>query len=100
MTRRLPHSSDARTLLSVCVHPGAHGNRHRWSEDDVLHVWVTAAAVDGAANRAVTKYLANVLGLPQIRITLERGAASRTKRFCVEGTQVVVIQALSETPEK
>ena len=72
------------TLLSVRVHPKSRKSRHEPGQDGTLHVWVTAAAVDGAANKALLKYLSGVLSVPASRISLVTGAMSRSKRIRVE----------------
>jgi uncharacterized protein (TIGR00251 family) len=56
-------------------------NRHELSVDGVLHVWVTAPAVDGAANKALLKYLAAILSIPGSQISLVSGETSRQKRI-------------------
>ena len=45
--------------------------------------WVTAPAVEGAANKAVIKYLADALDLPASRIEFVSGETSRAKRLWV-----------------
>ena len=56
-------------------------NRLELREDNGLHVWVTAAPVDGAANKEVIKYLSATLSNPASQISLISGETSRTKRF-------------------
>ena len=51
--------------------------------DGTLRVRVTAAPVEGAANSAVTKLLADALGLAPRDIVLVSGATARIKRFDV-----------------
>ncbi len=46
-----------------------------------LRVWVTTAPEDGKANKAVTRLLADALGVAKSRLTLVRGATSRDKVF-------------------
>jgi uncharacterized protein len=49
--------------------------------DGELTIYVREQAVDGKANAAVVKLLADYLGVPRSRIELASGATSRTKRF-------------------
>ena len=51
----------------------------------MLHAWVQAAPVEGAANRALCRLLAASLAVPVSAIALEAGAAGRRKRVRVEG---------------
>ncbi|PRC44211.1 hypothetical protein C6A85_000000101400, partial [Mycobacterium sp. ITM-2017-0098] len=52
--------------------------------DGELTIYVREPAVDGKANDAVIRVLAEHLGVPRSRITLTSGATSRVKRFRVE----------------
>jgi uncharacterized protein (TIGR00251 family) len=70
------------TMLAIRVHPRSGKNRHAWADGE-LHVWVTAPAVEGAANKAVIRYLADVLDLPASRISIVSGETARAKRIRV-----------------
>lgn len=50
------------------------------SEDGVLHVRVKAAPVDGAANAALLRLLAQALQVPRTSVAIERGTTGRRKR--------------------
>ena len=52
-------------------------------DDGFVHVWVGAAAVDGAANREMLKYLAGLLRAPVSRIEIVTGHAAKTKHVRV-----------------
>jgi uncharacterized protein len=70
-----------RRRVEVKVHPKA---RHEKIEPDGAggyRVWTTAPPDKGAANDAVTRMLAKHLGIAPSRVTLVRGAASRSKLF-------------------
>jgi uncharacterized protein YggU (UPF0235/DUF167 family) len=51
----------------------------------VLRVRVPAPPVAGAANAALTAFLAKALGLPKSAVTLQAGARSRIKRLRLQG---------------
>lgn len=70
--------------IAVRAHPGASRDRAEW-EGDVLHVWVTARAVEGAANRALVKAVAAALGVRAAAVTLVSGDRGRDKVFEVAG---------------
>jgi uncharacterized protein len=53
--------------------------------DGVLHVWVTARAVDGRANQALVRAIATALGIRRSEVLLVAGERSRDK--VVEVTQ-------------
>lgn len=54
-------------------------------EGDSLILRVRERAVEGAANEACIRALANALDVAPSRVTLLRGAHSRAKTFAVEG---------------
>jgi uncharacterized protein len=51
----------------------------------VLKVRVRATAEGGAANRAVTEFLAKALGVPKARVRILSGTTSRLKQIAVDG---------------
>ena len=70
--------------VSVRVHPRASRAHVQW-DGATLEVWVTAPAVEGAANRAVCEAVAAWLGVRTSAVTLVRGQRSRAKVVEVEG---------------
>ena len=68
----------------VRVKPGSRkGPLVEVADDGVLTIYVQERAVDGKANDAVTKLLAQHLGVPRSRVELISGATARLKRFRV-----------------
>ena len=65
-------------LITVRVHPRSSRAKVERS-GDVLEVWVHAAAVDGAANRAVLRAVAAEFGVAVSSLQLRSGARARTK---------------------
>jgi uncharacterized protein YggU (UPF0235/DUF167 family) len=66
----------------VRVKPGSKkGPLVETGADGELTIYVREQAVDGKANAAVVRLLADYLGVPRSRIELASGATSRTKRF-------------------
>ena len=76
----MPSSDGESTTILVRVHPRSSRNRHEFV-DDILHVWVTSAPVDGAANKSLIRYLAGLAGVPASQIEILGGETSRTKRI-------------------
>ena len=70
--------------LAVRAHPGASRSRVEW-DGAVAGVWVTAAAADGAANRAVVLTVARWLAVAPSRVVLIRGHRSRSKLLEIDG---------------
>ncbi|WP_156297690.1 DUF167 domain-containing protein [Mycobacterium paragordonae] len=66
----------------VRVKPGSRkGPLVEVGADGQLTIYVREQAVDGKANDAVTRVLANYFDVPRNRIELVSGATSRLKRF-------------------
>jgi uncharacterized protein YggU (UPF0235/DUF167 family) len=66
----------------VRVKPGSRkGPLVERGDDGALTIYVQERAVDGKANEAVSKLLAQHLGVPRSRVELTSGAAARLKRF-------------------
>jgi uncharacterized protein YggU (UPF0235/DUF167 family) len=53
--------------------------------DGVLRARVAAPAVDGAANEALIRLLADALGVPRRDVRLVSGTTGRTKLVAVDG---------------
>jgi uncharacterized protein len=70
--------------LVVRAHPGASRRGAAW-DGAVLHVWVTARAVEGAANRALIEAVADALGVRRSAVSLVAGERSREKLIEVIG---------------
>jgi uncharacterized protein YggU (UPF0235/DUF167 family) len=71
-------------MISVRVKPGSRrGPLVETGADDALTVYVPERAVDGKANDAVTRLLAEHFGVPRSRVELVSGATARIKRFRV-----------------
>lgn len=56
--------------------------------DGVLRVRVGAPAVEGAANNALLRLLADELGVPRRDVRIVAGASSRQKLVVVEGVDL------------
>jgi uncharacterized protein len=82
-----------RAIVNVKVHPRSTRNKLDYF-DEVLHVWITAPPVQGAANEAVIALLAQSLSVPPRNICLVRGSTARHKCFLIQGI------TLSELREK
>lgn len=74
---------EARTVV-VRVKPGSRkGPLVEADADGQLTVYVREPAVDGKANAAVIRVLAEHFGVPRSRVELTSGAGARVKRFRV-----------------
>jgi uncharacterized protein len=74
----------ASDIITVRVKPGSRrGPLVEVGIDADLTIYVPERAVDGKANDAVSRLLANHLGVPRGRVKLVAGATARLKRFRV-----------------
>lgn len=76
----LAHRATPGAEFALRVTPKASRNAIEEGADG-LRVYVTTVPEDGKANKAVTKLLADALGVAKSRLTLVRGATSRDKLF-------------------
>jgi uncharacterized protein YggU (UPF0235/DUF167 family) len=79
--------------LAVIAHPGSRQERVDVLEDDALAVWVRARAVEGQANAAIERALANALGLRPRQVQLAAGQTSRRKIVEIDLPNVEVLRA-------
>jgi uncharacterized protein (TIGR00251 family) len=79
-------------LLEIRVQPRASRNE-LVVRDAAFTLRLTAPPVEGAANLAARRFLAELLGLPPSRISLERGEAARTKRLRIHGAHAPDVAA-------
>lgn len=71
--------------LQVRVTPRAGRNEVVGWRDDVLLVRLAAPPLDGKANDALLRFLAETLNVPPWDLALTRGHRSRLKRVVVDG---------------
>ena len=87
-----------RVRLLIRVYPGAPANkvggRYGDSEPPVLIVRVAARAVDGKANAATVRALADALGVPRGLVRIVTGQRARTKVVEVESAKPDAVAAL------
>jgi uncharacterized protein len=74
-----------RATIAVRVQPRARSDALVGLRNDVLVVRVTAPPLDGRANDAVCRLLADVLGVRRSRVTIVRGERARDKTVAIEG---------------
>lgn len=90
-------------MLAVVVTPRADRTGIERVEAGGVRIRVAAAPVDGAANAALLRYLAEVLDRPRTSLRLLAGATGRHKRILIGGltrTEVArrIEQATGQTP--
>lgn len=78
--------------VAVRLSPRASRNELVGFKDGALRVKVTAPPVDGRANRALCKLIAERAGIPPSRVSVARGEKSRDKLVRVEGMDDAMLQ--------
>jgi uncharacterized protein (TIGR00251 family) len=76
---------EATTTLKVNLQPRASRNGIDGVQGDALKLRVTAPPVEGRANKALKKLLAEHLGIPPSRIAIISGRRSREKLVQLSG---------------
>jgi uncharacterized protein (TIGR00251 family) len=71
--------SGADVLLPVAVQPRASRNAVAGLRGTALKLLLTAPPVEGAANDACLRFLANLLGMSRSRLSIVRGEKARQK---------------------
>jgi uncharacterized protein len=73
------------TTIRVHVIPNAKIDKVAGEHGDAIKIKLRAPAIEGKANTALRKFLAEKLSIPQRAIVLERGERSRDKVLRIDG---------------
>ena len=65
--------------LTLYIQPGAVKTKLNGVHDGMARLSVAAPPVEGAANKAVTEFIAETLGLPKSSVKIVSGKKSRIK---------------------
>lgn len=87
-------AGDGRITLTLHIQPGAKKTEFAGLHGDALKIRLAAPPVDGKANEALVRFLADVLDLPKSAVTLKSGQTSRRKVLEVTGSDPGRISAL------
>lgn len=68
-------------LLAIHAQPGASRSEFAGLHGDALKVRIQAPAVDGKANAAMQRFLAEAFGVSKAQVLMISGASSRQKRW-------------------
>lgn len=83
-------------LLRLRVHPNAGRSEVIGFSDGVLQIRVAAPPVKGKANKELTAFLSQALGVNQSSLTIVKGHTSRNKVIAIDGlNQEDIINRLS-----
>jgi len=83
---------DGAVVFEVRVAPRASRSRVIGVQDGALKVALTAPPIDGAANEALRKLLAKMLGVPKSDVEIVRGDRARIKLLRVDGIRAAEVR--------
>ena len=78
-------TADDGVRLRVRVQPRASRSEIAGVHGDELRIRLQAPPVDGAANEALVRFLADALGAPRSAVEIVSGLASRSKTVVIRG---------------
>lgn len=87
-------TGDGRLTLTLHIQPGAKKTDVAGLHGDALKIRLAAPPVDGKANEALIKFLAERFRLPKSSITLKSGHTSRRKVLEIIGSSADETSAL------
>jgi uncharacterized protein len=85
--------SNGDVLLPVAVQPRASRNAVAGIHGGALKLQLTAPPVEGAANDACLRFLADLLGLSRARLSIVKGTKARRKLIRITELSIEEIQA-------
>lgn len=72
-------------VLALHVQPGARRTEVAGQHGGSVKIRLAAPPVDGKANEALVRFLAETLGIPRRNVRITAGLSSREKRVLIEG---------------
>ena len=78
-------AADGRITLTLHIQPGAKKTEFSGLHGDALKIRLAAPPVDGKANEALIRFVAESLGLAKSNVNLKSGHASRRKVLEIQG---------------
>ncbi len=92
-------AADGRITLTLHIQPGAKKTEFAGLHGDALKIRLAAPPVDGKANEALVKFVAETLGIARSEVTIKSGHTSRRKVVEIDDpTRLEVIAKLLPSP--
>jgi len=88
-------AADGRISLTLHIQPGASKTEFSGLHGDALKIRLAAPPVDGKANEALIKFLADQFKLPKSAIALKSGQSARRKVIEIIGADPAQLAALA-----
>ena len=91
MNEWLRVAADGRITLTLHIQPGAKKTEFAGLHGDALKIRLAAPPVDGKANDALIKFVAETLKLPKSAVNLKSGQTSRRKVLELCGAEAATV---------
>ena len=88
-------AGDGRITLTLHIQPGAKKTEVAGLHGKALKIRLAAPPVDGKANEALIKFIADTLRLPKSAVSLKSGQSSRHKVLEIVGTTPAAVAELA-----
>lgn len=88
-------ANDGRITLTLHIQPGAKKTEIAGRHGDALKIRLAAPPVDGKANEALLRFVADTLGLAKSAVILKSGQTSRRKVLEVTGSAASAVARLA-----
>lgn len=75
-------------IVTVYVQPGAKRTEIVGIHGDALKIRLSSAPIDGRANDALLKYVAQLFDVPLRQVAMQRGGKSRYKKLAITGSKI------------
>ncbi|RIX47378.1 MAG: YggU family protein [Rhodocyclales bacterium GT-UBC] len=89
-------AADGRITLTLHIQPGAKKTEFAGRHGDALKIRLAAPPVDGKANEALVRFVAETLGLAKSAVNLKSGQTSRRKVLEIVGGSIKAIEQFAE----
>ncbi|AXS81137.1 DUF167 domain-containing protein [Dechloromonas sp. HYN0024] len=97
MSEWFRQAADGRITLTLHIQPGAKKTEFAGLHGDALKIRLAAPPVDGKANEALIRFVADTLKLAKSAVSLKSGQTSRRKVLEIQGAPLSAIQAFGTT---
>ena len=96
MSEWFKQAADGRLTLTLHIQPGAKKTEFAGLHGDALKIRLAAPPVDGKANEALVRFVADQLGLAKSAVNLKSGQTSRRKVLEVIGATAEAIARFAQ----
>ena len=97
MSEWFKQAADGRLTLTLHIQPGAKKTEFAGLHGDALKIRLAAPPVDGKANEALIRFVADQLGLAKSAVNLKSGQTSRRKVLEVIGATAEAVARFAQT---